>query len=207
VSTGWPRGGRESAVAVIARRVREQEALRQIRYGRFRRAGLRFVADRLPALLPDFLTTLLGSLVVYWGLAKLLAYLFDTEPLATYAALGLFYSLQASYYTYRLASDPGYKIPACRCAGRDHENSERVLRSRESTLFRLPNSVLAALFYTGILTLVFLGHRDAAMPLAVVAVFASAYLSYVMVVRIAGLCSTCISVAALSVLIFVQLVR
>jgi uncharacterized membrane protein len=103
--------------------------------------------------------------------------------------------------------DPGYKIPKCRCAGRGDDNTETVLKSRQSAILRIPNSVLGVAVYIAFLLSVYLGHTGTAMSLAVVAVLASAYLSYIMVVKIAGLCANCINVAALNVLILWQLWR
>jgi uncharacterized membrane protein len=54
---------------------------------------------------------------------------------------------------------------------------------------------------------VYLGHIELARSLAILAVLASAYLSYAMVVKIGGLCVNCISVAALNLLILWNLVR
>ena len=44
----------------------------------------------------------------------------------------------------------------------------------------------------------------AALPLAIVAIAASIYLSYIMLAKIRNLCATCISIAALSALILWQ---
>jgi uncharacterized membrane protein len=57
------------------------------------------------------------------------------------------------------------------------------------------------------LAVVALDDRAATQALAVVGVLGSVYLGYVMVVRIAGLCPTCITIAALNVLILAQLAR
>jgi uncharacterized membrane protein len=101
--------------------------------------------------------------------------------------------------------DPGYKIPKCRCPGRRNDNTEIVLRSRESAILRVPNSVLGIVLYAALLVLVSVKHTGAAMPVAAGAVLASGYLSYLMVGEIRGMCGNCINVAAVNVLILWQL--
>ena len=187
----------------ISRRVREREIRRQILYNRLGNQ----VAHRFPTLLPEFLKMLLGSLIGFWIITALLAYIPHAQPLYTLPLFGLLFSLQATYYKYRLARDPGYKIPKCRCPGRENDNTEAILRSRESSILRLPNSILGVVVYVALLILVHWKHTDAAMWLAVAALLASAYLSYVMVARIRSLCANCVNVAALNVLMLWHLVR
>lgn len=190
-------------LSAISRRVREREIRRQILYNR----TSRYVAGRVPVLLPDFLKMLMGSLIGFWVIVTLLAYIPHANPLYTLPAFGLLFSLQAAYYKYRLSVDPGYKIPKCRCAGRGDDNTEAVLKSRQSAILRIPNSVLGVAVYIALFLSVYLGHTGTAMSLAIVAVLASGYLSYVMVVKIAGLCVNCVNVAALNLLILWQLLR
>jgi uncharacterized membrane protein len=189
--------------SVISRRVREREVRRQLLYNRLRRAGIRLV----PALLREFLKLATAALIGYWIVAELLAYVGGPRPLYTLTALALVYSLQATYYKYRLSVDPRYRIPNCNCAGSGRDDTEAVLRSRHSSVLRIPNSVLGSLLYSAVLVLVYLDERDAAMQLAILAVLASLYLSYLMVFKITSLCTTCINVAVLNVLILLQFVR
>ena len=190
-------------LAAISRRVREREIQRQILYNRLTNQ----VADRFPMLLSEFLKMLLGSLVAFWIIGKLLEYIFHARPLYTFAVFGFVYSVQATYHKYRLAVDPGYKIPKCRCAGLREDNTEEVLKSRESAILRVPNSVFGALFYFGLMVLAYLKHTDAVRLIAFVALVISAYLSYVMVVKIGRLCVNCINVSALNVLILLQVLH
>jgi hypothetical protein len=67
--------------------------------------------------------------------------------------------------------------------------------------------VLGSAFYVALAILIHLNHGAAATALGAVAVLLSAYLGYVMVVRIASLCPNCVNVAALNVLILWQLLR
>ena len=97
----------------LSRHIREHDAERLARSDRIRR-GLR---ERLPALLPEYLNTLVGALIGFWLLAELLSWLFDLDPLYTIGAIGLLYSSQATYYTFRLAADPAFTVPKCACAG------------------------------------------------------------------------------------------
>jgi uncharacterized membrane protein len=189
--------------SVISTRVREREVRRQLLYNRLRKAGLRLV----PALLREFLKMATAALIGYWIIAELLAYVSGPRPLYTLTVLALVYSLQASYYRYRLSVDPDYRIPSCNCAGSGNDDTETVLRSRHSAVLKIPNAVLGALLYAALLVLVYMNERDAAMQLAIVAVLGSLYLSYVMVAKITSLCATCINVAALNVLILMQFVR
>jgi uncharacterized membrane protein len=190
-------------MSAIARRAREREIQRQIRYNRIRKV----VVGRLPALLPEFLRMLLGSLLGFAILAELLRYFAGVPPLYLLPALGLLYSTQASFYKYKLAADPDYEVPTCGCAGAANDKTEVVLRSSESTVLGIPNSVLGTVLYAALLLLVYLQHDAAAMVPAIVAVVGSVYLSYAMVGRIASLCPICINVAALNVLILVQFAR
>lgn len=190
-------------VSTIARRARERELQRQIRYNRIRTV----VRGRLPALLPEFLRMLLGSLLGFAILAELLRYFADVPPLYLLPVLGLVYSMQASFYKYKLAVDPTYKISTCGCAGAADDKTEVVLRSSESAILGIPNSVLGTALYAALLLLVYLQQDFAAMLPAIVAGVGSVYLSYVMVGRIASLCPICINVAALNVLILLQFAR
>jgi uncharacterized membrane protein len=159
------------------------------------------VADCIPVLLPEFIKMMIGSLLAFWIIGKLLEYIFHARPLYTFAVFGFIYSVQATYYKYRLAVDPGYKIPKCRCAGLRDDNTEEVLKSRESAILRVPNSVLGAVFYSTLLVVAYLKHTDTLRLVSFVGLVVSAYLSYVMVAKIRALCVNCINVASLNVLI------
>lgn len=190
-------------MSTIARRARERELQRQIRHNRIRRA----VVSGLPALVPEFLRTLLGSLLGFGIVAELLRYFADVKPLYVLPLLGLVYSTQASFYTYKLGVDPAYEIPKCGCAGAANDKTEVVLRSSESATLGIPNSVLGTVLYAALLLLVYLQQDFAALLPAIVSIAGSGYLSYVMVGRIASLCPICINIAALNVLIVLQFVR
>lgn len=185
----------------IARRARERELRRQIRYNNLRKA----VVSRLPTALQEFLQTVGGALLGFLIVAELLSYFAGVNPLYTLSALGTLYSMQASYYKYKLSVDPAFTVPRCKCAGVANDKTEAVLRSSESAIFGLPNSALGSLLYPALFVLVYLGHEHLALPLGLLAVVGSAYLSYVMVVRLASLCSICVNIAALNVLILWQL--
>lgn len=197
-------------LSAIVYRAHERENHRQVQYNNLRKAGIqvgRYLADRLPILVPEFVKMILGSLLAFWIIGTLMAYIFHVNPLYTLSVIGLAYSVQATYYKHRLSVDPNYKIPTCRCAGRRNDNTEIILQSKESAILGIPNSVLGAVLYSTLLLFVYLKHADAAMLVAIVAVLMSAYLSYVMVVRIRNLCVNCINVAALNALIVWQFLR
>jgi uncharacterized membrane protein len=197
----------------ISRRVHEREIRRQILHNRIRKTSLRshylgrYVAGRIPVLLPEFLKMMIGALLAFWIIGKLLEYIFHARLLYTFAVFGFIYSVQATYYKYRLSVDPGFKIPKCRCVGYREGDTERVLKSTQSAILRVPNSVLGAVFYSALLVLAYLKHVEAVRLVAIVAVVVSAYLSYVMVVKIGSLCVNCINVSALNVLILLQVLR
>ena len=200
------------AIGAISRRAREREMLRQLRYNDARKAAVRgrsavrsYLATRTPALAREFLGTLLGALVGFLVIAELLAHVAGVSQIYTFSAFGLVYSLQSTYYKYRLAVDPGFKIPSCRCARRGADGTEGVLRSRYSAILGIPNSVYAAAYFVAVPVLAGVAGSRAALPLAVVAIAASSYLSYIMLAKIRSLCATCISIAALSALILWQL--
>lgn len=188
--------------STISRRVREREIQRQIMYNNLRK----YVRDRVPTLLREFLTMIVGSLVAFWIIGELLMIVFHVSPFYTYAMLGLFYSIQSTYYKYRLSVDPNYKIPKCRCNARQrqNENMEQVLKSTDSTILRIPNSVFALLFYSVVLIMRYFGHLDTLVLVAVVAFCVSVYMSYVMVFKIGSLCANCINISTLNMLILLQ---
>jgi uncharacterized membrane protein len=194
----------------MARRVREKEIGRQILHDRFRRAFARLrlqVRTRagFPALLPELLKTLLGSILGFWILTALLSCFLRVKPVYALIAFGIFYSLQSTYYKYRLSGDPSYRIPRCGCGGAAKDGSEVVLRSKQSAILMVPTSALGTALYVVLLASVLGGHAGAAKVAAILAVSASAYLGYVMVARIGALCSNCVNVAALNVLVLWQL--
>jgi uncharacterized membrane protein len=199
-------------VAAISQRVREREIRRQLRQNRARKAaiGLRAsvraaAAERMPALVREFLETLLGSLLGFLVIFELPARLGGVNPLYTLSTFGLLYASQSTYYKYKLTVEPGFTIPTCRCAGRSRDDTESVLQSRQSAVLGVPNSLFAVAFFAVLLALTALGDRGLGLPLAVIAVAASAYLSYVMLVRIRSLCTICVNIAAINVLILWQL--
>jgi uncharacterized membrane protein len=187
----------------ISRQVREREIQRRVRYNRVRKA----ILSRLPVLLPDYLSMLLASVLGFGIVAELLRRFAHVDPLYLLPAIGLVYSAQTAYYKAMLTGDPAFSIPKCRCAGAANDKTEVVLRSKESAILGIPNFMLGIVLYATLVAMVSLHHYTAAEVLAVVGVLASAYLGYVMVVRITSLCSTCVSIAALNVLILVQILR
>jgi uncharacterized membrane protein len=80
-----------------------------------------------------------------------------------------------------------------------------VLRGAASQTLGIPNSAVGAVVFPAVAFLAHAGHADAALLVAASAVLASAYLAHVMITRIAGLCSTCINIAGLSVLMLWRL--
>jgi uncharacterized membrane protein len=199
-------------MGAVSRRVREREIRRQLRYNDARKAVIHgrgavrnYVTTRTPALAREFLGALLAALVGFVVIAELLAHVAGVSEIYTFSAFGLVYSLQSTYYKYKLTADPGFKIPSCRCARRNADGTEGVLRSSYSTTLGIPNSVYAVAFFVAVPTLAAVAGSRAALPLAVVAIAASSYLSYIMLAKVRSLCTTCVSIAALSALILWQL--
>jgi uncharacterized membrane protein len=194
-------------VKTIGVATRQREIQRQLRYNRVRKASLRsraLVERGVPRMQAEFIRALGAALIGNWVISLLLDAVAGIDPLYTLAALGLVDSTRSTYHKYRLAGDPGYKVPRCRCAGRANDDTETVLRSRASSLAGIPNSLLGALAYAAVIALQASGRTTVILPLAGAAVLTSLYLSYVMVFRIRGLCSTCINLFALNVLILLQ---
>jgi uncharacterized membrane protein len=188
---------------MISRHLREREIRQRILQNRIRNA----VTGRLPALLPEFLRMLAGSLIGFGVIAELLRHFSDVNPVYVLLALNLLFSIQVTHLKYRLSVDPDYRIPGCGCTGAANDKTDAVLRSRESAVLGIPNSVLAVGLYSAMFLAVHFHHDLAAIGLAILAVLGSGYLGYVMVVRIASLCPICINIAALNVLILLQFVR
>ena len=196
----------------IMRRARERDTERLVLYDRTRRATVetwREVRARnpFPALLPEYLKVLIGSILGFWLLAWPVAEFFDVPRLYTYALLGLVFSLQATHYKYQLAKDPEYKVRRCNCGGARKDGTETVLKSGASTIAGIPNSLLGAALFGVLLVSIYSGYTGTAQLVAAAGVLVSAYLAFVMIVRVGALCSTCINIAALNVLILWQLVR
>lgn len=194
----------------IMRRVRQTEARRQITHNSIRKAGVHLIREAraragIPALLPEYAKVLLGSALGFWIITWLLSYLFGVKPLYSLMAFGFFYSTQAAYYTYKLSVDPTFKIPRCGCAGTAKDNSEVVLRSSASGTLKVPSAALGAAMYAALAFLLLEGHLLAASFVVMLAVAVSAYLGYVMVVRLSALCSNCINIAAVNLLLLWRL--
>ncbi len=197
--------------STISRRVSEREIRRRVIFSNLRRSTARhdviskYVRGHVPIIYREFFAMMIGALITFWIAAVSLSFLFHVSALYTYAVLGLVYSIQATYYKYRLSTDPNYKIPKCRCNARQNENMEKVLKSSESAILRVPNSLLAVLFYSALIIANYFGRTDMLVPIALLAFCASAYLTYVMVTKIGSLCANCINISALNILILLQL--
>jgi uncharacterized membrane protein len=196
----------------ISHRVRESDIERQILFNRVRRAGIRLYFSKLaPAgstsLFEEYLKVLLGSMIGFWLITAAVDYFFSVAPVYALPVFGLLYSGQSAYHQYRLSIDPGFQIPRCRCSHQSSDSSEKVLRSTASATLKIPNSVVGALYYPAFFLVAYAGHITEAWVMAILAVAASMYFGYVMVVRIAGLCFACINIAAINLLIFWQFLR
>lgn len=193
----------------IARRVREREVRRRVLYDRGRKISHKYLTRLMPkrptTLSGEFLKMWLGSLAAFWIIARLLAYIPHVSSVIVLLLFGLLFSMQASYYKYKLSRDPNYKIPRCgACSGRKDDNTETVLRSSDSALLGIPNSWFGVGFYVALLVLTFMRYPTAAVYLAGAGIVASAFLSYVMIAKIKALCALCVNTAALNLLIFLQ---
>jgi uncharacterized membrane protein len=188
-------------VSSIADRIRERERERLILRSRVRRA----IRLHLPALLTDYVKMLFGTIVGFGIVTFLLHRYTDVDPLWVLGGVALLYSLRAVYYEVKLATDPAFTVPKCGCARAADDRTEVVLRSAYSRLLGVPNAAIGSALYIALLVAVQLEHDHAATALAFVAVAGSAYLGYAMVVRIGALCSTCVTIAGLNLLILWQL--
>jgi uncharacterized membrane protein len=184
-------------VSILADRVRESERRRFLL-----RAAIR---SRVPALAPEYGKMIVGT-VLGFGIVTLLVRRFtDVDPLWILGGVALMYSLRAAYYTFKLATDPGFTVPKCGCAGAANDRTEVVLQSTYSKFLGVPNAVLGSLLYAVLLVTVELGWHAAASAIAVTALLGSGYLGYAMVTRIGALCPTCVTIAGLNVLMVLQL--
>ena len=190
----------------IRRRARERNIERELLFNDTRKSMiLAYLSarsrDRFPALLPEFLKVIAGSMIGFWLIAVALSFLFSATPVYTYAVLGLVFSLQATYYKRQLATNPEFKVKRCNCAGARRDGTESVLTSSASTILGVPNSLLGSVLYAVLLFLLYRSDAGAALLVTIAAALVSGYLAYVMVARIKALCSTCINIAALNALI------
>jgi uncharacterized membrane protein len=161
---------------------------------------------RLPPALRDYLRLLAGAAVGFGLLTGLLGWLTPLEPELVLPVLALVFSAQAASYAARLARDPGFRIPDCGCGADVRDDSATVLRSPQSRLLGVHNAYVGVVLYAALTTAAVLGLGWVAAGLVVAAAAASAYLGWVMVARLGSVCSLCINVAALNLLLLVQLV-
>lgn len=189
----------------ISRWAGDRELRRQVIYNRTRAAAMRS-ASQMPAQLAEYLRLLTTSIAGFWMLTVLLDAVSAAGASYTLPVLGLLFSAQATLYKFKLASDPGFEISGCGCGGGRADDTAEVLRSNESSVFGVPNSVLAILFYAALLGALVTDRSGAAIALAVAASVASAYLGYVMVFRLERLCHLCVNVTAINLLILAHLV-
>lgn len=188
---------------VIGRHVvqRDVELQRQrANLGREARQALRAVGTALPPLLPEYAKMLGGSILGFWIIAWC-ASLVHIPAVWTYLAFGMLYAGQATWYGHKLAIDPAFRIPRCGCTGATEDNAESVLRSESGRLLGVPNAVWALLLYVLMIALVLIDQRLGLRVAAITMVSASATLGFVMIVRIRALCTTCINMAAINVLL------
>ena len=203
--------GRTAWWKAITRRVSEKEIRRQVLYDRSRKAVVRSYFESrargaLPPLLREYLEKLVGALLAFWIISALLSFL-HARPWYTLSAFGLFYSLQATYYTSRLWRDPDFRIPSCKCAGAARDSSEKVLGSRLSLIPNVPNGALGVVLYLALPWLIHARQARAAALLVGVALAVSVYLAWLMIARIRAICTNCVNMAALNALILWQLLR
>lgn len=167
---------------------------------------LRNAGRRLPPVLRDYVRMLAAGVVGYGLLTQLLAWFTPVDPLFALASLAFLFSAQATSYSIKAARDPEFVVPGCGCGGATTDDTANVLRSKESKLGGVPISVLGLVLYAALLAALATDQHAAVGALAVVASLASVYLGYVMVTRIASVCSLCVNVAALNVLLVGYLV-
>jgi uncharacterized membrane protein len=163
------------------------------------------IRRRVPALLPEYARMVVATVVGFGIITFLVRRFTDVEPLWIVGGVALLHSLRAAYYKVKLATDPGFKVPNCGCAGAANDRTEVVLRSTYSSILGVPNAVLGSLLYTALLVAGGLGQHAVATALALAALAGSAYLGHAMVARIGALCATCVTIAGLNVVMVWQL--
>jgi len=174
---------------------------RELLQHRIRRAA----RSHLPAAAPDYFRLLVGAVVGFGIVAIVLRRFTSVDPLWVLIGVALAYSLRSAYYKRKLAADPTYALPKCGCHGSVNDRTEIVLRSTYSSTLGVSNSALGAILYVALLSCVLLHLHGLATAFVVVAVVGSAYLGYVMVVRLGAICPTCVTIAGLNLLILWQL--
>jgi len=185
-------------------------------------------------IVKDFLGMLTGSICVMYALAWLINYLTSDRDcvidgiqywtsncvkngidymkfyngintIHVYVGLGILYSLQATFYKYKMLKDPEYVPPKCKCGNKPTINTKTVLESDESSLFfGIPNSIFGIGLYPLIGYLTYLQFESAVIGMLVIAATISFYLAYKMIYDIGSLCSLCINVYAVNVLLVIK---
>jgi uncharacterized membrane protein len=154
-----------------------------------------------------FVQSLLSALIALWVLAALASFLFDVDPVYTLCALGLLFAGQATWYKHRLAVDPSFVIPGCKCGSAAGDRTEAVLTSAFGSIRSVPISLIGVAAYVLLLLLARSGQLGTAVWVAAAALAVSMWLAFVMVSRIRALCSLCISTCAVNILLVWYLVR
>ncbi len=192
----------------IDKRVRERDVRRRLLYNNARKnlssafsLGGR-ISELMPEIPTEYVKATLAAVAAFWLIVRGLHWAFGVDAIVCYALFGMIYTLQSSYYSYRLLRDPNFRIPRCACAKRSlHENSEQVLTTTTGLIRWMPVTLPAALFY-GLLLTPWTRHYPTTLPVVAATVcLLTLRLGYLMVFRIRSLCSNCISLGALNWLI------
>jgi uncharacterized membrane protein len=122
-----------------------------------------------------------------------------------FAGLGVLYSAQATLYKYRMYADPEYVPPKCKCGNKPTINVKAVLQSEDSSLFLgIPNSIFGIGFYPLIAYLTYIGYTSPVIALLVIACTLSLYLGYKMVYTVGSLCTLCVNIYAINILLIIK---
>jgi uncharacterized membrane protein len=192
----------------ITNEVKKKEVQRQIQQNTIRNQFQQlyfsfthsFCFSKINPVLIDLLKEFSGAMFIFFLFSRLSLY-FNLSPLHLYSFLGVFYSMQATVYKYRMNKDPNYKIPKCKCATRPSLDTQKVLGSKESIMmFNIPNSIFGTLYYLLILLLNVL-NSFLLFPIALLGFLSNFYFGYVMVFNIKSLCSICINIYAINAFI------
>jgi uncharacterized membrane protein len=156
----------------------------------------------IPVVVTDFLKEITGALFIIYFFFGYSAYYLNVNPLHMYSIMGIFYSMQATVYKYRMNKDPNYKIPKCKCASRPTIDTQKVLSSDESIMmFNIPNSIFGTLFYVVALGLNYMQYSQLLTYWLVLGFLSNFYFAYIMVFNIKNLCSICINIYAINTLL------
>lgn len=155
---------------------------------------LKSIFGKLDPLLGQYLNMYLSGV---FGLSTIMFFVgYLCDPKYVMALLGLMFSLQLAYYKYKLAKDPDFKVPSCKCS------TSSVVDMKKVIAYDMPISLatVGIVRYTGVL---FSLYMNWSVPFfAFISALSAIPFAYIMIYKIKALCSLCINIHVINLLLW-----